>query len=69
VFIDDIIVIDLHKGHIVIAIPSKFYPLPQSIQNILIGTWNLLDCLLYFGSIASQVKDIPEGGVDLGLYN
>jgi hypothetical protein len=38
VLIDDIIVVDQYKGHIVIALLRELYPLLQGIEDSLIGT-------------------------------
>lgn len=67
VLIDDIVIIDLHKRHVIITLPRELHPLAQRIDYGLVRTWHLLDRLLYLGSIAAEVEDIPEGGMRLRL--
>lgn len=68
VLVDDIVIVDLHERHVIIALPREVHPLPQRTHDGLIGTWDLLDRLLDLGAVTSQVKDIPKGWMGLGLY-
>ena len=66
--VDDIVIIDLHECHVIIALPREVHPFAQCSDDGLVGTRDLFDCLLDLGAVAAQVEDVPEGRVRLRLY-
>lgn len=67
VLVDDIIVVDLYKSHIVIALLRELYSLLQGIEDSLIGTGQSFDGFLSFGAVAFKVENITKCGMDLRL--
>lgn len=64
VLVDDIIVVDLHKSHIVIAFLRELYALLQGTEDSLVGAGQSLDGLFCLGAVAFKMENITKCRVD-----